>query len=71
MIIATTEALFIYVVALADLGPAVSQGRFKIKINSERIGKEFVLGFDEGKRSMAILAMLNVRTTCDSGGYRL
>lgn len=56
----TTDALMIYIEPLSQLEAAIGNSRAKTKIVYERIGQDFVLTFDEYKRSMAIFATVKV-----------
>jgi hypothetical protein len=60
LVVATADALLIYMDSISHLEAAVANGRFKTKIVYERIGRDFVLTFDESKRTMAIMATINV-----------
>ncbi|KAH7105371.1 hypothetical protein BKA62DRAFT_689459 [Auriculariales sp. MPI-PUGE-AT-0066] len=57
MVVASSDLLMIYLEPLSRLDAAVSNNRFKTKIHLEKLGKNYVLTFDESKRAMAILAM--------------
>jgi hypothetical protein len=61
MVVSGVDALMIYMEPIGQLEAAVANSRFKTKIVYERIGRDFVLTFDESKRAMAIMATNNVR----------
>ncbi|KAH7105369.1 hypothetical protein BKA62DRAFT_386244 [Auriculariales sp. MPI-PUGE-AT-0066] len=57
--VTTNDLLMLYLEPCARLDAAIRNGHFKTKLHLERLGKDYVLTFDESKRAMAILAMIN------------
>ena len=63
LVVDGSDALIIYIESLTQLNSAVAANAYKTKLYHERIGKDFVLAFDETRRAMAIFAVNNVRLT--------